>query len=459
MLKWLLLLSFIPVAASMELQILPQNFMLRTDDNSTIQLTFTSNVTGLQDVFLTCADESICTVSPRFLTADFSAENRHTVQFNATVHGVFLGITKLTVSVYERQWSDYTIKILRSDWDHTKSKIFMGVMVLFVPTITFMMGTQLKIAKILGIWRRPFAPCISLLCQFGIMPLVAYTLAKYVLYPEGAAIQLALFAAGTCPGGGKSSFWTIIYGGNLDLSISLTFAQNIFAIAAMPVWIGTLGREFSTNSVSIPFVDILEALAFLLVPTTAGMIFIHYKAALYERIHGWIKKISWVMTIIMLAVGLYVNFYIVYLITWRIILCGCLLPWSGYIIAFIVGTIFRMELRDKITISIETGLQHVSIAMVILFVTFPEPEVDLALVVLFVHVMMTDKPLLIGYGCMLLYRKFTSKPAEDLENEKKVPIKETFTEITLADKAQDKPLATIYGSNVTLTNERINTIF
>lgn len=59
---------------------------------------------------------------------------------------------------------------------------------------------------------------------------IGYLLAEYGLREEDVVLKLALFAASTCPGGGKSSFWTIIYNGSLDLSVAMTFTQTLAAL-------------------------------------------------------------------------------------------------------------------------------------------------------------------------------------------------------------------------------------
>ncbi|CAJ0922547.1 unnamed protein product, partial [Mesorhabditis belari] len=434
----------------------PRLSAFRAKQERYILITLQSSQSSKENISLTCSNEAICTITPNESFLVFSQNNSFTQTLNVSVEGKFIGITKLNLKIGNQTFHNYEIRIQRSDWEHQKAKIFITMLVIFIPTVTFMMGTQLKLKNIKEIWKRPFSPCISLFCQFGIMPLIAYCLAKYILEEEGRAIQLALFAAGTCPGGGKSSFWTIIFGGNLDLSVSLTFAQNFFALIAMPIWIGTLGKEFTTESLRIPFGDIVEALVILLIPTVLGMIFIHYKANLYSDIQKLVKIIVWIGTFFFFLTSIYANFYIVFLLNWRIVLAGCLLPWSGYLMAFIVATILGMEFKDKITISIETGIQHVSIAMVILVLTFPEPEVDLAMVILFVTVLMTDKPLLFFYFLLRVYRRFNPLKEEKKENGEinngstDITPKDSFTDISLIDDSKK----TVQQTDESLGNQK-----
>lgn len=43
-----------------------------------------------------------------------------------------------------------------------------------------------------------------------------------LLFPNSISMQLGLFFTGICPGGGASSVWSILLGGNINLSIVLT---------------------------------------------------------------------------------------------------------------------------------------------------------------------------------------------------------------------------------------------
>ncbi|CAJ0932052.1 unnamed protein product, partial [Mesorhabditis belari] len=389
-----------------------------------IKFSFEENeLESSQNLSIQCVNEFVCKVEN---LEEILEKNPHPEQLNLTIHAKFVGVTHLNVSL-GKSGSDtsYKLRLLRSDWEHTKAKLFIISLVIFIPFITFLMGTQLELKKILELWKKPIGPCTGMLCQFGIMPLVSYSMAKFILTDEDVSIRLALFAAGTCPGGGKSSFWTIIWGGNLDLSISMTFSQHIAALVMMPIWIGTLGKEFSTKDVQIPYFDIIKGLIALMIPTIAGMIFITYKQHLYVKIQKWIKRIAWVATFFFMAIMIYSNFYIFFLLSWKMVFCACFLPWSGYFIALIVTTIFRMNYADKITIALETGIQHISIAVVIMIWSLPEPEVDLAVAILLVGMLMTDKPLVVLYGIVKLYKRCMKKEKTEkvtsIDEKKKLP--------------------------------------
>ena len=62
----------------------------------------------------------------------------------------------------------------------------------------------------------------------------------------------------------------------------------------------------------------------------------------------------------------------------KVLLAATGLPWMGYCIGMLLAYIFRMPLKDIITIGIETGLQNTLIALFILKTTLEAPAGDLA---------------------------------------------------------------------------------
>jgi len=43
-------------------------------------------------------------------------------------------------------------------------------------------------------------------------------------------LELGIFTAGVAPGGGASNVWAFMMGGDIDLSITMTFISSIFCM-------------------------------------------------------------------------------------------------------------------------------------------------------------------------------------------------------------------------------------
>ncbi|KJH49435.1 sodium bile acid symporter family protein [Dictyocaulus viviparus] len=375
-----------------------------------------------------CIDKDVCKVIsyPEMITLQSDDDNTST-SFEIVIKALFLGVTDLNVIVGDEQLPSFAIRVLRSSHEVKVKQLFTLFLMIFVFIISLMMGTQLEVKRIMDIVRKPIGPTIGLLCQFGMMPIIGFLLAEFGLPEDAISLKMALFAVSTCPGGGKSSFWTIIFGGNLDLSISMTFTQTIAALLMMPLWMSTLGKHFTNVHVRIPFIRIVEGLFGLMIPSIMGMMLTYYRPQYIAYIRVWIKRISWAATIIISILAIYTYHYIFWLLTWPIIICGCSLPWLGYITAFVVALILNQSFKDSLTIAIETGIQNIGIATLLMMWCLPEPESDIAITIIFVTAIMTDKPLVIIYLISRAYTKCCKNNTVQQEDDKSKKIGEIST--------------------------------
>ncbi|KAI1720283.1 sodium bile acid symporter family domain-containing protein [Ditylenchus destructor] len=377
-----------------------------------VRFKFRTNGTTLNGtVSFECVDSFSCEIVHPYngsTTIDIGKLNSYTNIVNVTISALYVGLNQLKV-VLNRELDSieyyYDLRLLRPENESKLAQIFTSSATVFVICITFMMGTQLKLEYLMQIIKAPVGPVIGFVCQFTIMPVIGYLLAKFVI-PEGQnPLKFALFAISCSPGGGKSSFWTIIYNGNLDMSILITFSQLICALFMMPIWIYTVGQEFATARVNVPIYGLLQSFAILIIPTACGMIFINYWPDLVKIFNKWIKIVSWISMAVFTFFLIYTNMYVISLVSWPIVLSACALPWSGYVIAYFVSLLFCQAYRERITIAIETGVQNTGITFLMLMYSLEEPELDLALVMPIAVILVTDKPLLILYIIRWIWNK------------------------------------------------------
>merc|ERR1711963_1169415 len=117
--------------------------------------------------------------------------------------------------------------------------------------------------------RKPIGPAIGFVSQFIFMPLCSFALGFVFDNPE---MRLGLFFTGTSPGGGASNIWTIMFGGNLNLSVTMTAVSTFSAFFMMPLWIFTLGATiFHENDIIIPYYKICIYAFFLVIPLSIGL--------------------------------------------------------------------------------------------------------------------------------------------------------------------------------------------
>ena len=93
--------------------------------------------------------------------------------------------------------------------------VFTVVSALMIGLLMFSLGCSVEVRKLWGHIRRPWGIAVGMLCQFGLMPLIAYLLIiSFSLKPLQA---IAVLIMGCCPGGTVSNIFTFWVDGDMDL--------------------------------------------------------------------------------------------------------------------------------------------------------------------------------------------------------------------------------------------------
>ena len=169
---------------------------------------------------------------------DFSPNTNWSGSFNITAR--FLGYTRVVV----RLWGNISANRVVEDKDlvaqsepgkvavirahRAVDRAFIYTVAILVSVAFINMGCMLDLDIVKATLKKPIGPAIGFCCQYVFMPLCAYGLAKLFL-GYNVALQLGLFVTGCSPGGGGSNLWTYILGGNLHLSITMTFLSTLAA--------------------------------------------------------------------------------------------------------------------------------------------------------------------------------------------------------------------------------------
>lgn len=301
-------------------------------------------------------------------------------------------------------------------------KIMLVYVAFFSCVMSIIMGVLLDTDALIKIIRMPIAVCIGFISQYVIMPLLSFAFIKVFQLPP--IESLALFIYGCSPGGSASNNWTIMFNGDIDLSAIMTFVSTVSSLFMMPLWILTLGKTFTDKAhLKIPFMRLISNLLFTIVPCLLGM-FLSRRFPKFKKLMLKITK-QLVLTLIVsfFAITLASKFYIFKLITWQQWVAGPLIPWSGFLFGALLAWIFKREKKQIYTISIETGMQNVGIAFMIILFNFSSPESDYAMLPLIPVAALTALPLWVGLLIKTVrdnYRgyKSASQEADDVVIEK-----------------------------------------
>ncbi|XP_053317713.1 sodium-dependent organic anion transporter isoform X1 [Spea bombifrons] len=250
----------------------------------------------------------------------------------------------------------------------TLSAVFSTVLTVMLALVVFSLGCTVEAQKLWSHLRRPWGIAIGFVCQFGLMPLIAYLLAiGFSVQPTQA---VAILIMGCCPGGVISNIITLWVDGDMDLSLSMTSCSTIFALGMMPLCLFIYSRSWElAKSIKIPYYNIGMALLSVVVPVGMG-VYVNYKWPRKAKIIS--KAGSIIGGLLMLVIG--VASSVLYKGSWNtdisILTIGIIYPLLGYISGFCMAIVVRQPWQRCRTIALETGAQNVQMCSTVLQLSF-----------------------------------------------------------------------------------------
>ena len=137
-----------------------------------------------------------------------------------------------------------------------------------IQAVMFGMGTQMKLADFKGVMKMPWAVAIGVFGQFTIMPLVGWGLTK-VFHFDDPEIAAGIILIGACSAGLASNVMAYIAKANLALSITMTSVTTALAPILTPMWMKLLVHE----SVKVEaFAMMMEIIKMVIVPIGAALL-------------------------------------------------------------------------------------------------------------------------------------------------------------------------------------------
>lgn len=248
-------------------------------------------------------------------------------------------------------------------------KIGLAIMI-FV--LMFGMGATLTWADFARGLKKPKALIIGFLSQFGIMPALAFGLAKIFQLPDVVAMSLIL--VGCTPGGTTSNLFSYYAKGDVALSISMTTASTLGAVVMMPLLLLVYGSAYGQTKFPLPYGNIVSSLVIMLIPVLIGM-FVrkksHRAAQICEKIGGWAGSI----VIAFLLVEFFVrNNQVLKEAPVTVFASAILLGVAGFLLGYWAGFFTGLTPKESRTVALETGIQNTPMTMALIIATFPAAQ-------------------------------------------------------------------------------------
>lgn len=234
------------------------------------------------------------------------------------------------------------------------------------------MGLTLRFSDFASALEKPGRIALGVVAQFGIMPLIGWSLAKVFHLESGLALGLILVAC--CPGGTASNIICYLARANVPLSVLLTLCSTLVAVLATPWLTRWLAGAWMPVDAAALFKSMLMVVLLPLVcGVTANTLLGRMKRP--EKIRVWIDAVGPLLSALVVvaivgciiaakkteiagaAVPLFVSVFLLHA-------CGFFL---GYGFARLVGC--GESLRR--TIAIEVGMQNSGLGATLATKHFP----------------------------------------------------------------------------------------
>ena len=222
-----------------------------------------------------------------------------------------------------------------------------------VQLVMFGMGTQMSIRDFVGVIRMPQAVLIGIACQFTIMPLVGFAVAKTIGFPPEIAAGIILI--GSCSSGLASNVMAYMAGANLALSVSLTALAQLLAPIMTPLWMKILASEF----VQVDFLNMMMNIILMVVlPIFAALIYNKFRKDRLKSLHSLMPILSMAGIIYFTAVTTAAGRDHLLQVGGMLVIAAVFHNTAGYFLGYWGGHLFSLDKNSCRTIVIEVGLQN-----------------------------------------------------------------------------------------------------
>ncbi len=240
----------------------------------------------------------------------------------------------------------------------------------FLPASLFIimlgLGLSLEIADFKRIITYPKAIILGITNQVILLPLVGFGIAK--LFNLDPVLAVGIMILVSCPGGVTSNLYSHLSKGDTALSVTLTAISSIVSIVTIPLIINFGLVQFMSEgqTIHLPLLKTIgQIMGLTIIPIALGMFINSKKTQFAQRMDKTVKVASIVILfVIILGVILKEKDNLPDFFR-QVGLAILALNVITMLIGFYTSKITRLNLAQSITISLESGLQNGTLALVI----------------------------------------------------------------------------------------------
>ena len=232
--------------------------------------------------------------------------------------------------------------------------------------IMFSMGLTLMLRDFAMVARNPKLVGTGLFAHLLLLPLLGLSIGfLFQLPPE---LALGLFIISICPAGTTSNALTFVGRGNVALAVILTALTSLITVFTIPLLLSWAVPWFmGSDNADLPALSvpntILQLARITIAPLAVGMIVRRFAPEAAAKMARWLRPTAFVILVAVIALSVYAGWDMVRerLIAatpaiWTLNICAMAL-------GLLLGYLLNASNRDAMTLSIETGVQNVTLAI------------------------------------------------------------------------------------------------
>ena len=238
-------------------------------------------------------------------------------------------------------------------------------------TIMFGVGLSISFADLRQIYRSPKSFLLGLFAQMMLLPLIVFTIVSFTDLPP--AIKVGFIILSACPGGTTSGFVTVLFRGNVALSVSLVSVNSILTLATIPLLVNLALTVFTGrhSPFELPLAETFLQIFFVtLLPAISGVLLRYFREKTADKIQ---RPVRTVMIILFAGVYAIIAFAdeskggsgITSADLWSILPYAVIINLAGFIAGMAMGLIGKTGVRTSWTIGVEVALQNTTLALLV----------------------------------------------------------------------------------------------
>jgi len=241
--------------------------------------------------------------------------------------------------------------------------------------IMFAVGLSLRIQDFQDVVLYPRAFFTGLLNQIIILPALGFLIIYF--YDGSPEFALGIMILAACPGGITSNLLSVLAGGNVALSVSMTAVTSLASIITIPT-ILSLSYMFiygDAAHIDMPIGRIMAGVFIITaIPIALGMLMKNKLPKIIIFVHPYIRTLATVIFALIIAGAFIANKDNIAQYFWDVghyLIALNLLTMS---VGYISSRFLKRPRADSITICLESGLQNVALAIFVAVNILGKPE-------------------------------------------------------------------------------------